>query len=109
VVIEHNRLNPLTRRAVNGCEFDADAVLVPQRVAQRLLERGGAGPVEIHHFLFSPFRGALGRELDRRLAGICLGGQYAAVARRRVHLRPGPAVLLGERRSGLSTRRLSEV
>jgi SAM-dependent methyltransferase len=84
VVIEHNRLNPLTRRAVNTCELDADAVLVPQRVAARLLEAGGAGPVEVHNFLFSPFPGRLGTALDRRLAGLSIGGQYAAVARRRI-------------------------
>jgi SAM-dependent methyltransferase len=86
-IIEHNPLNPLTRRAVNVCEFDEDAVLVSHRRAGRLLEAAGAGPVEIHHFLFSPLAGRLGSGLDRALAAVPFGGQYAAVARRRLGAR----------------------
>ncbi len=82
VIIEHNRLNPLTRRAVNACEFDHDAVLVPQARARRLLHAAGAGPAEIHNFLFSPLGGLPGSALDRMLSSVPLGGQYAAAARR---------------------------
>ena len=78
-VIEHNRLNPLTRRAVNTCPFDAGAVLVPQARARRLLEEAGAGPARVHHFLFTPFGGPVGDGIDRALSAVPLGGQYAAV------------------------------
>lgn len=84
VVIEHNRLNPLTRRAVSTCEFDRDAVLVPARVAARLLDAAGAGPAETHNFLFAPLGGRVGAVIDRTLSGVPLGGQYASVARRRL-------------------------
>ena len=78
-VIEHNRLNPLTRRAVRACPFDEDAVLLPQRVARQLLDRAGAGPAEIRHFLFTPIGGPFGYGIDRLLRPVPFGGQYAAI------------------------------
>jgi len=87
-IIEHNRLNPLTRRAVSTCEFDEDAVLVPQRRIARLLDKAGAGPVETRHFLFSPLGGRVGAEIDHVLAAFPLGGQYVSAARRRVECAP---------------------
>ena len=78
VIIEHNRLNPMTRRAVNTCPFDADAVLVPHRRAARMLRAAGAQPVEIHNFLFSPLAGRVGSALERGCSPIPFGGQYAA-------------------------------
>lgn len=83
VIIEHNRLNPMTRRAVSTCPFDVDAVLVSQRRAKALLCAAGAGPVAIENFLFSPLRGRVGETLDSWLSPVPLGGQYAAVGRRR--------------------------
>jgi SAM-dependent methyltransferase len=80
VIIEHNRLNPLTRRAVNHCEFDRDAVLVPHRRAARLLREAGADPVETRHFLFSTFERGLGPALERHFRRLPAGGQYASIA-----------------------------
>ena len=37
-IFEHNPLNPLTRHAVNTCELDEDAVLLPSREAADLLK-----------------------------------------------------------------------
>jgi ubiquinone/menaquinone biosynthesis C-methylase UbiE len=80
VVIEHNRWNPATRRAVNSCEFDDDAVLVPERQLRRLLTAAGAATVGVRYFLFSTLQGPAGAAIDRRMAPVPLGGQYAAVA-----------------------------
>ena len=84
-ILEHNPLNPLTRRAVSTCEFDEDAVLVPHRRATRLLRDAGVGPVEVCNFLFSPFEGRVGSRIDQWLARVPFGGQYVAAGRR--HLR----------------------
>jgi SAM-dependent methyltransferase len=90
-IIEHNRVNPLTRRAVRQCPFDEDAVLVAQHTATALLDGAGAGPPEVHNFLFSPFAGRFGRWIDRCLGSVPVGGQYLSLGRRR-----SPGVALAE-------------
>jgi ubiquinone/menaquinone biosynthesis C-methylase UbiE len=77
-MFEHNPRNPLTRHAVNSCELDTDAVLLPAREAVGLLREAAQEEPEQRHFLFTPFGGALGRGLDRRLGRVPLGGQYVA-------------------------------
>src|SRR5262249_22855571 len=42
ILVEHNRYNPVTRRIVSRCAFDADAVLLSCREAAKLLVEGGA-------------------------------------------------------------------
>jgi SAM-dependent methyltransferase len=81
-VFEHNPYNPLTRHAVNTCELDRDAVLLPPRETVALLQRSGETEPELCHYLFSPLGGATGRFLDRHLQKIPLGGQYASWVRR---------------------------
>ena len=75
-IFEHNPLNPLTRRAVNSCELDSEAVLLPPRETLNLLKEASRGQPEHHHYLFSPLGGGVGRWLDRRLRRLPLGGQY---------------------------------
>jgi ubiquinone/menaquinone biosynthesis C-methylase UbiE len=81
-VFEHNPYNPLTRYAVNTCELDEDAVLLPTREAVELLRDSASVEPEFRHFLFSPLGGAIGCSLDRHLRSVPLGGQYAAWVRR---------------------------
>jgi len=81
-VFEHNPYNPLTRHAVNTCELDRDAVLLPPRETIELLKESADVEPEYRHYLFSPLAGVTGRSLDRRLRKIPLGGQYAAWVRR---------------------------
>ncbi len=81
-VFEHNPHNPLTRYAVNTCELDADAELLPTREAVELLRDSAEVEPEFRHFLFSPLGGAIGCSLDRHLRSVPLGGQYAVWVRR---------------------------
>jgi ubiquinone/menaquinone biosynthesis C-methylase UbiE len=85
-VFEHNPYNPLTRRAVNTCVLDRDAVLLPARETIELLKESAEVEPQVRHFLFSPFGGAVGNSLDRHFQDVPFGGQYAAwVVRRCSH------------------------
>jgi SAM-dependent methyltransferase len=78
LVFEHNPLNPLTRRAVSNCEFDADAVLLGQRRTRTLLGGAGFADVRSRAILSIPSIGRRTRALDRALGHLSLGAQYVA-------------------------------
>ena len=80
-VFEHNPFNPLTRLAVNRCEFDADAVLISNGELRRLFELGGLEPLERCYIVFFPWPGRLFRAIERRLRWLPLGAQHMVVAR----------------------------
>jgi len=82
VIFEHNPLNPLTRRAVDSCEFDADAVLMPRRESAALLTGAGLEIVARPYITFFPFGGARTRSVERRLGWLPLGAQYFTAGRR---------------------------
>lgn len=77
-VFEHNPVNPLTRRAVSTCPFDADAVLLGQRQMRALLRGAGLAQVHSRAILSIPSFGRLTRRLDLALGRLALGGQYLA-------------------------------
>jgi SAM-dependent methyltransferase len=81
-VFEHNPYNPLTRRIVNTCPFDKDAVLLEPGESRRLLEDAGASVERLGYCLFFPgfMRGI--RRLERILAWLPLGGQYYVEAKK---------------------------
>jgi SAM-dependent methyltransferase len=81
-LFEHNPLNPLTRRAVSGCEFDRDAELLSRRAALRLLSAAGLPSPEGRYIVFFPRESGLLRGIERRLGWLPLGAQYAAFAQR---------------------------
>lgn len=81
-VFEHNPLNPLTRRAVSGCEFDRDADLLGRREALALLSAAGLPDPECRYIVFFPREGRLLRRIERRLGRLPLGAQYTAFAQR---------------------------
>lgn len=78
VVFEHNPLNPLTRRVVNNCEFDEDAVLLRQGKTRGLLAGAGFGQVTSRAILSVPSFGRWTRKLDRALGVLPFGAQYFA-------------------------------
>jgi SAM-dependent methyltransferase len=81
-VFEHNPYNPVTRRIVNNCPYDEDAVLLPPRELTRLLTDTGLEVIDRGFCLFMPpFLGPLVR-LERYVQWLPLGGQYWVQARR---------------------------
>jgi SAM-dependent methyltransferase len=83
LLIEHNPWNPLTRIVVGRCELDRDAVLLAQTEARRRLAAAGLSDIRSRYILFFPWRGAVWRWLEARLAWLPLGGQYVIDAVRR--------------------------
>lgn len=79
-VFEHNPLNPLTVRAVNTCEFDRNAHLIPAPAMRRRLRKAGFGLVRIRYRIFFPRLLSGLRGLEPWLTGVPLGAQYYAMA-----------------------------
>ncbi len=81
-IFEHNPYNPLTRRAVSQCPFDADAVLLTKSRSSALLTGAGLEPAEQRYILFFPWKGEVFRGVESRLAWLPLGAQYFVSGRR---------------------------
>ena len=56
-IFEHNPLNPVTRRIVNTCEFDKDAVLLKRRDSETLLEGAGFSDISTRYIFSVPAAG----------------------------------------------------
>ena len=80
-IIEHNPWNPLTRLAVLRCPFDKDAVLLRARRVEELFRATGFREIRSEHILLLPWTGALAGKVERALAALPLGAQYACSAR----------------------------
>jgi SAM-dependent methyltransferase len=80
-LFEHNPWNPLTRRAVRGCEFDRDVELISRPEAERLLTGASLGG-DGRYIEFFPRDARLLRGIEARLGWLPLGAQYAVFARR---------------------------
>ena len=79
-IIEHNPYNPLTRLAVFRCPFDQDAVLLSAAKTVSLFQQAGFRNIRSEHFLLLPSGGPLARKVERALARLPLGAQYACSA-----------------------------
>jgi SAM-dependent methyltransferase len=79
VVFEHNPYNPLTRRAVDACPFDDDAILVPPALLRRLLKGAGFSDVRQDYIVFFPRFLAPLRPLEPYLRRFFLGAQTMTV------------------------------
>ena len=82
VIFEHNPYNPLTVKAVNSCEFDENAVLIPPKLMEKRV--GDAGFSETAHsfrIFFPGFLRAL-RGIEKYMRWLPLGAQYYVVARK---------------------------
>jgi SAM-dependent methyltransferase len=82
VMVEHNRLNPITRKSVRDCPFDADAVLVSPADLRRIFDSVGAELVARWYVLFAPFGGRCTFRAEQLLSWLPLGGQYLYAVRR---------------------------
>lgn len=76
VIFEHNPANPLTRRAVDTCPWDADAVLLRKRETVALLSANGWQAARSRYVLFFPPPLRFFRRLERGLAWCPLGAQH---------------------------------
>ena len=81
VLFEHNPRNPLTRRAVRLCPFDADAVLIDANTMQSAIERAEFDRVLTAYRLF--FAGPLAalRPIEPAFAALPIGAQYRVCGR----------------------------
>lgn len=81
VVIEHNPLNPLTRKSVRECPFDEDATLVGPRRIRRGFHRAGATRTGHKYILFAPLGGDRVRAVEEAFGWWCpLGAQHVSWA-----------------------------
>ena len=81
-IFEHNPLNPLTRKVVRECPFDADAILLRGGESTGLLRDAGLHALNLDYIVFFPRALKWFRPTERLLAKLPLGAQYAAYARR---------------------------
>jgi len=75
-VFEHNPFNPVTRKIVNDCPFDADAVLLKPEELRRLFRHAGIRLEDVSYCLFVPPRLSWLIPLEKYLKWLPLGGQY---------------------------------
>lgn len=81
-VFEHNPLNPLTRHAVNTCEFDEHAKLVLAPEMRRRVLKAGFGPVDVRYRIFFPHLLRKLRGLEAKMTWLPLGAQYYVVGQK---------------------------
>jgi SAM-dependent methyltransferase len=82
-MVEHNPLNPITRRIVARCPVDRNAQLLDARDASAILTRSKLHVTDVRYFLYMPERlFRIAPWLERYLSAIRLGGQYAVFGRR---------------------------
>lgn len=80
ILIEHNPKNPITRRVVRDCVWDADAVLIDMREAINLMGCDPFRVVSSAYTLFFPGPLRALEFLEPWLKSIPVGGQYAVMA-----------------------------
>ncbi len=81
-IFEHNPYNPVTRRIVNNCPYDEDAVLLKPSELKNILRKTGF-IIENHAYcLFVPPRFSILSGMETWLGWLPLGGQYWVQARR---------------------------
>jgi SAM-dependent methyltransferase len=78
VVFEHNPLNPVTRRAVAICPFDADAELLYPWQVTRLLRHARLTNVQRRYIVFFPRLLRFARPLEPHMGWLSLGAQVCA-------------------------------
>jgi len=81
-VFEHNPLNPLTRYAVNTCEFDEHAKLILAPSMRQRVRDAGFAAAAIRYRIFFPHALRGMRPLEAKMTWLPLGAQYYVVARK---------------------------
>ena len=82
VIFEHNPYNPITRKIVNDCIFDNDAILVNQKSLKNSLKNIGYKNIKRRYTIFFPRKKVFGwlLPLEKHLSWCMFGGQYYYVA-----------------------------
>ena len=75
-VFEHNPFNPVTRRIVSSCPYDADAVLLKPAELGDLLAQANLTTTTQAYCLFIPPTLAKLASVEKYLSWLPLGGQY---------------------------------
>jgi SAM-dependent methyltransferase len=75
-IFEHNPFNPVTRRIVSTCPFDADAVLLKPGELRTLFREAGLDLKRQSYCLFVPPKLSWLLPLEKHLGWLPLGGQY---------------------------------
>lgn len=81
-VFEHNPLNPLTRHAVNTCEFDEHARLVLAPTMRKRARDAGFAAASVRYRIFFPRALRRLRPFEAKLTWLPLGAQYYVAARK---------------------------
>jgi SAM-dependent methyltransferase len=79
-IFEHNPYNPVTRKIVKDCIWDADAILLKTKETVSLTEDKGFKLKEIKYTLFFPAYLSGFRFLEKYMGFLPLGGQYYIIA-----------------------------
>lgn len=81
-IFEHNPFNPVTRRVVKTCPWDADAILLPIGEAVGLVRGAGLTVFQRRYTLFFPGPLRALDFLDWPLGSVPVGGQYFVFGRK---------------------------
>jgi SAM-dependent methyltransferase len=81
-VFEHNPRNPLVRYVIGRTPIDANAILLDAREVRQGLQGAGRFELETDYLMFMPPGLAFLEPVDRALAWLPLGAQYAVAARK---------------------------
>ncbi len=82
IVFEHNPRNPFTRRVVQSCVFDKDAVLLPLSEVSERFTNAGLQIVRRAYIVFFPRSLRVLRPIENYLSWCGLGAQYVVVGAR---------------------------
>jgi ubiquinone/menaquinone biosynthesis C-methylase UbiE len=81
-IFEHNPYNPVTRRIVNNCPYDRDAVLLKPSELKRILSEAALIVEHMAYCLFVPPSLSILAQMESKLGWLPLGGQYWVQASR---------------------------
>lgn len=79
VVIEHNMRNPLTRKSVAACPFDAQAEMLSAKECRALVNDTGFTHIRQKYITFFPKQLSFMRFLDFYIGWLPLGAQYMII------------------------------
>lgn len=82
VIFEHNPFNPLTRRVVDACPYDNDAILLSASETLSRLTAAGLNSLRRDYIVFFPRILRFARFLERHLGWCLLGAQYVVIGRK---------------------------